>query len=173
MDDARFKHLVAWVKVQLQAPAELFKVLDPDRQQGPFLRKRIDESRTSRVAWDSLCEIARDMLQEGRPLPAPLALFVAEVLDDCKSQRAARTRPRPPKRTDPKAAQHMMRLLIGHLTRNFDINPMRDNKGNRLPQCSAAGSSACDIVGAAAELNYKAAEAIWNGAASSYRMRKN
>ena len=48
MDSAEFDRLIAYEKKRQKSPAEVYETLDPERQQLPYLRSRIAESRTSR-----------------------------------------------------------------------------------------------------------------------------
>ena len=158
MDEARFNHLVAFAKAQLKSPAKIYQTLLADRQRGPYLLDQIAESETSRVAWDSLCEIARDLLREGRPLPEELAQWVAQVLDDLANPPPIQ--PRPPRSTDAARKRLAVYGLIYHFVERFGLNPTRAPA--RGPSCCAEGGSACDVVGAAAGLTYKNAEKYWN-----------
>ena len=158
MDETRFDDLVALAKRPLISPVGIYAIIT-DRQRGPYLRNRITESETSREAWDSLCLIARDLLKKGHPLPEELGQWVAQVLDDLVHPPAAQ--PRPPTGDSNARKKVLIYMLIHSFVENFGLNPTRGNATN-LPECCAQGGTACDVVGRAANLNYKNAEKIWN-----------
>ena len=153
MDEAKFKRLVSYAKAHLKSPADIYTTLDPHRQQGPYLRNWIAESKARRRAWDAMSQLAREHLRNRQPLPDKLADWVADVLEG-KCQR-------PPKSDDDDAHKRVeIYLLIYHFIRLYDLTPTRGLNG--LSRCSAEGGTACDVVGAAAGLNYKNAEKYWN-----------
>ncbi len=159
MDKVTFDDLVALAKRHLKSPVDVFFEALTDRQREPYLRNRITESETSREAWDSLCLISRDLLKKGHPLPQELGQWVAQVLDDLVHPSA--TQPRPPKGDSGARTKVLIYSLIYSFTENFGLFPTRGN-ATILPKCCAQGGTACDVVGRAANLNYKNAEKIWN-----------
>ena len=93
-------------------------------------------------------------------MPHELADWAADALDSMVTTPAKR--PRPPKSTED-AARRRVEIFLGvyHLVKLYGLNPTRGLNG--LPECCGEGGTACDVVGAAFGLNYKAAEKIWNG----------
>ncbi len=160
MDSAEFDRLVAHEKKRQKSLAEVYEWLDPDRQQGRFLRNRITESETSRQVWDAIARMARDYLRKRRPLPDELADWAADALDSMVNKPAKR--PRPPKGAADDAVRRKVEICLGvyHLVQLYGLKPTRGLNG--LPQCCAEGGTACDVIGAAFGLNYKAVERIWN-----------
>ena len=81
MDSAEFDRLVTYEKKRQKSLAEVYETLDAERQQLPYLRNRIAESRTSRDAWDALNRMIQHYLRERRTLPEELADWAADALD--------------------------------------------------------------------------------------------
>ncbi len=159
MDSAEFDRLIAYEKKRQKSPAEVYETLDPERQQLPYLRSRIAESRTSRDTWDALNRMVQHYLRERRNLPEEMADRAADALDGMVTTPAKR--PRPPKSTEDIASRRVeIYLGVYHLVELYDLYPTRGLNG--LPKCCAEGGTACDVVGAAFGLNYKAVEKIWN-----------
>ena len=172
MDSTEFNRLVAYEKKRQKPLAEVYGALDSEGQQGAYLRAAITESETSRDMWDALNGLAQDYLRKRRPLPDDLADWAADALDSTVNQPAKR--PRPARGTEDAARKRLeIWLSVRHLVMLYDLNPTRGLNG--LPECCAEGGTACDVVGAAFGLNYKAVEKIWNERdplLRSYRPRK-
>ena len=181
MDERRFDELVAAVRGWFmpghvakweQSPAETaadsyLRVLPPHMRE-PHLDDLIARSAVSRTAWDAVNLIGENALRNGDPLPAGLAEWMADVLSD-QRECECKARPRPPKRGDPVSnLANRDRIIAGaveHVAERFELYPTRSStKGER---CTAAGGSACDVVGAAATMGYKAIEGIWLSYAKS------
>ena len=159
MDSAEFDRLVTYEKQRPKSLEQVYNMLDPERGQGQYLRDRIDESGTSRDTWDGLNRMVQHYLRERRTLPHELAAWTANALDGMVTTPAKR--PRPPKSTEDTARRRVeISLGVYNLAKLHSLFPTRGLNG--LPGCSAAGGSACDVVGAAFGLNYKAVEKIWN-----------
>ena len=52
MDEAEFDRLVTYEKKRQKSLAEVYEKLDPERQQLPYLRNRIAESRSAALKGD-------------------------------------------------------------------------------------------------------------------------
>ena len=159
MDSAEFDRLVTYEKKRQKSLEQVYNMLDPGRGQGQYLRDRIDESETSRDTWDGLNRMVQHYLRERRTLPHELADWAADALDSMMTEPAKRPRPR--KNTEDVARRRVeIYLGVNHLVEFHDLYPTRGLNG--LPGCCAEGGTACDVVGAAFGLNYKAVEKIWN-----------
>ena len=159
MHRAEFDRLVAYEKKRQKSLVEVYETLDPERQRGPYLCNCIAESSASRSTWDALNRMVQHYLHERRQLPDELAGWAADALDSMVNKPARR--PRPPKGTEDAARRKVeIYLSIYHLVKLYGLDPTRGLSGR--PECCAEGGSACDIVGAAFGLNYKAVEKIWN-----------
>lgn len=139
-----------------QGWAYSYKILPPNGR-GGFLRRLLVGSGETKLAWDSVSLIAQELLRAGETLPAELAGWVADVLEG--------KRPRPtmgPQTTSGRDRQ--IYLAVAHVAERFGLNPTRRRKqmlGAALPICCAKGGSACDVVGAAFQINYKTTEKAW------------
>ena len=133
-----------------------YKILPPDGRSG-FLQRLLVGSGETRLAWDSVSLIAQELLRAGEALPAELAEWVADVLEG--------KHPRPSKGALPtRGRDRQIYLAVAHVAERFDLKPTRRRKpieGGELPICCAEGGSACDVVGAAYGVGYKAAERAW------------
>ena len=159
MDSAEFDRLVIYEKQRPKSLEQVYNMLDPVRGRGQYLRDRIDESETSRDTWDGLNRMVQDYLRERRNLPEELADWAAGALDSMLATPAKR--PRPPKSTEDAARRRVeIYLSVYHLVKLHSLFPTRGLNG--LPKCCARGGTACDVIGAAFGLNYKAVEKIWN-----------
>ena len=169
MDEARFQGLVEFTRRSFvdykrelwEEPAKgwaySYKILPPDSR-GGFLQGLISGSGETKLAWDSVSLIVQGLLREGDALPAELAGWVADVLEG--------KRPRPSKGPQTKSGRdRMIYLAVYHVAERFELKPTRRRAQewgeNVLPDCCAEGGSACDVVGAAFEVNYKVAERAW------------
>ena len=136
-----------------------------------YLRDLIWCSEEIAVAWDSLSLIARGILRDGEQLPDALAEWVVDVLDDQTKPKKDRRRPRPTRRgQDPDgklSRNRAVMVAVRHLA-SQGIRATRNmtRKRERLPEACFEGGSACDAVGIAAGMNYKAIEGIWTDSAS-------
>lgn len=121
-----------------------------------LLTKLIRHSETSRVMWDAVKLIAKQMRQDRQPLPPELTGWAVDVATDI--------RPRPPGRGRDSlanwprnqvicAAVHVLMTEHGfYATRNSAISP------HACPE----GGSACDAAGVVFKVGgYKAVERIW------------
>ena len=159
MDSAEFDRLVTYEKKRQKSLEQVYNMLDPERGQGQYLRDRIDESETSRDTWDGLNRMVQHYLRERRTLPHELADWAADALDSMMTEPAKRPLPR--KNTEDIARRRVeIYLSVYHLVKLYGLDPTRGLKG--LNQCCAEGGSACDVVGAAFGLNYKAVEKVWD-----------
>ena len=124
-------------------------------------------SRRERWAWDALSALTQAVLRHKYyfdPLMPLLAPWIAGVL--------AGEEPRPKE----KGKRLMDRDLaiadaIVLLGKALGLKPTRSRRGH--PRCCAEGGSACDAVGVASGMNYKAIERIWTqcGSDASERLR--
>ncbi len=103
-------------------------------------------------AWDTLGLIAQTLLRDGKPLPQPLALWVADVLGE--------KRRRPSKGADGTGTRDAaIQFVVHHITTTIELTPTRDSRAGGQ---AGDGRSACDAVGLAWGLGYKTVERIWN-----------
>ena len=175
MDDHRFTELVEavrgwfmpghvpkWDQSPAETAADSYLRVFPPHMREPHLDDLIARSTVSQTAWDAVNLIAENALRSGDPMPAGLAAWVADVLSD-QRKRECTARLRPPKKGDPVSnLANRDRVIAGaveHVAERFELNPTRS--GTKGERCTAAGGSACDVVGAAATMGYKAIERIW------------
>lgn len=118
------------------------------------------------AAHDAMQHIATRLLRDGTPLPADVARWVADVLEG-RRRRPARRGPDP----DASVVRNIgIVSAIVHLTITHGMKPTR-NIAKGGASCSAAGGSACDVLGVALtqrgiNLSYRAVEKIWTDAKS-------
>ena len=145
-------HVPRWAQTPAETAAESYqRVLPPDVRAG-FLDGLIARSADSRSAWDSVSLIAQGALRRGESLPIGLAAWVADVL--------AERRPRPTKGKNTNANRdHIVTGAVAHVIERFGLTATRN--GSRGESCTAEGGSACDVVGAAANMGYKNVESKW------------
>ncbi len=141
----------------VETNASIYKSLNASSQESE-ISYLITESQETQVAWDSLNQIAQDLLREGKPLPPELAEWVADVLADQwveEKRKKERRRRRP--RGGARSLQNRNRqlcVLVSQLMCLFDFAATR--RWEDPPE------SACDVVAAAVGLSYKQVERIWN-----------
>ena len=148
----------AWGTTGAESMARLYKRRAVDSRES-FLRDLVWCSEEITVAWDSLNLIAQDLLRAGEPLPAQLAAWVADNLAGERSRPTGRGQ-------DPDAKvsrNHAVMVAVRHLA-NQGITATRNKPG--LNRACLEGGSACDAVGIAANLSYKAVEGIWSASSS-------
>ena len=111
-------------------------------------------SRRERWAWDALNAMTQAALRNPfQPTSPELANWAADVL--------AGKEPRP----RGKGKRLLNRDLaiaetIVLICERYGLKPTRSLRG--LPECCVEGGSACDVLGVASGMNYKAVESIWN-----------
>lgn len=139
--------------------------------QKEYLRLLIYCSKEITAAWEGLNLIAQEMVRNGEHPPPELAKWTAEQ------------RPRPTKRgPDPygdASRNQIIVITIEHLLLESGMKATRNGLIDRIqrPEPCHEGGSACDAVGVAMGLSYKAVEKIWTNSASKknppYRMSKS
>ena len=111
-------------------------------------------SRSEAWAWDVVNAMAEAALRHPyQPVHPELATWAAD--------RLAGHEPRPRvkgKRLVNRDLAIADSIVI--LCKIYDLKPTRSLRG--YPECCAEGGSACDIVGAAAGMTYKAVESVWS-----------
>ena len=121
---------------------------------------------TERWAWDATLAMAQEWLRAEAWIPrqetlpdsvrSPLANWTADVL-------AKKMKP-PPKGGNRLANRDaLIAEVVYLLTVLFELKPTRNSKKKRLPlpESCAEGGSACDVVGDALCMSYKAVEKAW------------
>ena len=107
---------------------------------------------SEKEAWDTLGLIAQTLLRDGKPLPLPLADWVADVLGE--------KRRRPSKGADGTGTRDAaIQLAVHQITTTIGLTPTRNSRAGGEAR---HGRSACDAVGLAWGLGYKTVERIWN-----------
>lgn len=109
--------------------------------------------------WDAVNLIARRQLRKGNALPPALANWIKDVLaDQYIRKQAEKARPRPAKGPRTPGRDQSVRLAVENLiTRGFKAT----RRLREMPRACAEGGSACDVVGAAFNQDYKNTERIW------------
>ena len=118
------------------------------------------------MAWDGVNIIAQQLLRDGKPLPPELASWVADVLEDVLKAEKKRPRGTTSRGQDPHATLLRDNVIIHTveclLLRGFNATRSTKKTGNGpAGKASAAAGSACDAVGEAFGMNYKAVERVW------------
>ena len=138
----------------------------PDRQE--VLQKQwVPSSKTHRDTWDAVNGIAQGHLRAGAPMSRELAEWVADRLEG--------TRQRPAKPGPSKGAKVTRDRLIASVVQALVDRGFRATRNPRLPMktarahASAEGGSACDAVGVALGMGYKAVEKVWTNSEPSAR----
>ena len=163
MDEATFKQAVEFARGWLRSPAEGFGMSGPGLRE-VLLQIDISMSAKSRESWDGCAEIARDLLREGKPLPAELASWVADVLD--------KDRPRPLKRDEP--VRSLFAGLVVEIASRYGLKRHITRGVNGIEKCCAEGGTAVDIVGAAYGIPYyTTAEQNWTRRTDFRQAAKN
>ena len=138
----------------------------PDRLE--VLRKQwVPSSKTDRDTFDAVNRIAQDHLRAGATMSRELAEWVADRLEG--------TRQRPAKPGASKGAKAPRDRLIASVVQALVDRGFRATRNPRLPMktarahASAEGGSACDAVGVALGMGYKAVEKVWTNSDPSAR----
>ena len=110
-------------------------------------------SRSERWAWDAVNAMSQAALRNPSESLSPvLRTWVADML--------AGNEPRPRVRGKRLANRDLaIADAIALLCEIYGLKPTRSLRGH--PECYAEGGSACDVVGVAAGMTYKAVERIW------------
>ena len=178
MDETRFQRLVAftrqsfmsqhqrnWDEDPAQTRLRMYEKVLPENGREEFLDRLIAESAKSKLAWNAVRLIAERSLREGKPMPAALNQWIADLLSDQYMPKKDKRRPRPSKDGSPEANRDWVICgAIHHVGLRFDLPPTRNHAGPN--KCCAKGGSACDVVGAAAfgtsTKAYGNTERIWS-----------
>ena len=170
MDDAKFNELVKEIRdrfheVDELQPAEVnrrvFMYVYPAFYEArqTWLQGWIDESRTDKHSWDTLCLIAQDFLRRGLPPPGGLRDWVADVL--------ANNRPRPGKGKREARRDDRIVSAVIHLMDHYNLNAIRRTTERQMATqdpryCNAEGGTACDVVGKAFDVGFSVARNAWD-----------
>ena len=138
----------------------------PDDEDSAIKGALIALSGTKRWAWDATVAMAVEWLRGEAHIPRKETLPSIEhsFLANWTADVLAGKRKRPRKGATRVANRNIcIAEAVYVLTLVFDLNPTRNNskRRQRLPECCPEGGSACDVVGEAQGLNYKAAEKAW------------
>ena len=138
----------------------------PDRRE--VLQKLwVPSSKTDRDTVDAVNRIAQGHLRAGATMSRELAEWVADRLEG--------TRQRPAKPGPSKGAKAPRDKLIASIVQALVDRGFRATRNPRLPMktarayASAEGGSACDAVGVALDMGYKAVEKVWTNSDPSAR----
>ena len=155
-----------YLREQRETPAKAFaynyKIL-PESARAEYLRRLISDSKKTKLAWDSLLEIALDLIKEEKPWSDELRRWVLNA--------AVHPKQRPKKGAQVYRIRDFrvcgaIQYVVGwagleKATRN--ITKLIDGKTTRLEHCCREGRSPCDLVGVAAGIHgYKTVEKIWH-----------
>ena len=157
------KNFLNWAKSSggmerspVETNASVYESLNASLQESE-ISYLITESQEAQVAWDSLNQIAQDLLREGKLLPPELAEWVADVLADQwveEKRKKERRRRRPPKGArSQQNRDRQLCVLVSQLVCLFNLSAIR---GYEDPP-----ESACDVVAAAMGKSHKTVEKIW------------
>ena len=130
-----------------------------------MLLKALHFSKEDRAVWDAINSIAQWHLRSGVPMPRELVHWVADRLEGTR-QRPAKRGPQAETLRDKRIASVVHALVERgfHATRNKRL-PMKMARA----RASVEGGSACDAVGVALDMGYKAVEKIWTNSKPSDR----
>ena len=166
MDEATFNREVTFVRrayaersTSLRRFVALsYEGITDETEQSAFLDSFIVESTRRQEFWDAVNLIGRRLLRRGDPLPPALAFWIRDVLADQHTKRQKdKARPRPPGSRRGGVRDQNIRTAIENLiARGYTAT-----RHGGPPEACAEGGSACDIAGAAFDLNYKNTERIW------------
>ena len=138
----------------------------PDHRE--VLQKQwVPSSKTDRDTFDAVNRIAQGHLRAGATMSRELADWAADRLEG--------TRQRPAKPGRSKGAKAPRDRLIASVVQALVDRGFRATRNPRLPMktarahASAEGGSACDAVGGALGMGYKAVEKVWTNSDSSAR----
>ena len=144
------------VKDYFHAPAEI---------RNAVLAQLVRHSLEERTAWDALSEIVQRLDRDGDPHPYVLAAW--------ETDRQAGRRQRPEKRGPDKHANYVRNQIIASSVQELVEGGFQATRRNRVTMqtdpalACADGGSACDAVGVAFNMGYKAVEKIWFESAKS------
>ena len=174
MDEATFKRAVAYAKqaylsrrelteTPVQTRVRVYRKVLPKRGRDEYLCGLIAESVRDKLAWDTVRQIAQELLRDGEDLHPELAAWIADVLADQQRPRGDKRRARPAKGGSDYANRDWMICGAIHgVGQPYDLPPTRNTSGPK--QCCAEGGSACDVVGRAVfgtSTAYRNTERIW------------
>ena len=132
-----------------------------------LLRYEFPHADAESAVWDAIDLIAREHLRTGVPMPPELAQWMADRREG-KRQR--------PAKPGPSRGTNMVRdRLIASVVQALVDRGFRATRNKRLPmkmarpRASAEGGSACDAVGVALGMGYKAVEKVWTNSDPSAR----
>ena len=130
-----------------------------------MLLKALHFSKEDRAVWDAINSIAQWHLRSGVPMPRELVHWVADRLEGTR-QRPAKRGPQAETLRDKRIASVVQALVDRgfRATRNLRL-PMKTAPAH----ASAEGGSACDAVGFALGMGYKAVEKVWTNSDPSAR----
>ena len=169
VDEATFDREVAFMRRMydrdtLTLPkyvAFAYDGIDDEADRRAKLEYFVAWSEIKKEYWDAVNLLARRQLRLGNPLPTALAHWIRDVLADQRVKRQKdKARPRPGKGRREAVRDQMIRLAIDNLVAR-GYTEMRSGRKGKLPEACAEGGSACDIAGAAFDLDYKNTEGIW------------
>ena len=124
------------------------------------LKVLIEHPEKPKEAWAGLNLIAQTLLRDGKPLPASLAQWVADVLNG---------KPGPTTGADKMAIRDLIiQITVANLAATFQMSPTRTSTRG---QSAGDGCSVCDAVAGVWGLGYKTVERIWNERQSHIRDR--
>ena len=161
---------------QRETPAKVFayhyKIL-PESARAEYLRKLISDSKKTKLAYDSLIEIAHDLHRVNKPWPTELQAWIlnAVVHPDQRPTTGAQVY-----RIRDFRVCGAIQYVVGwdgleKPTRN--ISKIVDGKQTKLEHCCREGESPCDVVGIAAGIHgYKTVEGIWGELGENFVLTK-
>ena len=139
----------------------------PENDRSRRLAWLIQASEKDACPWDTLSLIAQRLLRDNEPLPKELKHWMADVWEDLKKRPEPRktemNRPRPAKSGNDPYAKIERNMFIDCSVRALvraGFHPTRSTR-KAGPMASAAGGSACDAVGEAFGMSYRAVEKVW------------
>ena len=126
----------------------------PQSVRDDLIQTLLAASSRTKDAWDAVNLIAQGLIRQGKPLPAELAEWTADVLVDQLSRRGDEKRPRPARGGHPKGGRDLIvRIEVANLCDKYGLTPTR----NKVSE----PRSACDAVAVALDENYDVIESIW------------
>ena len=138
----------------------------PDRRE--VLQKQwVPSSKTDRDTFDAVNRIAQGHLRADATMSRELAEWVADRLEGTRQRPAKPGRSKGAKAPRDKLIASVVQALVErgfHATRNKRL-PMKMARA----RASVEGGSACDAVGVALDMGYKAVEKIWTNSKPSDR----
>ena len=153
---------------QRETPAKAFAYIYSilsESARAEYLRKLISDSKKTKLAYDSLIEIAHDLHRVNKPWPTELQAWILNAVTHPDKRPTTGTQVY---RIRDFRVCGAIQYVVGwagleKATRN--ITKLIGGKTTRLEHCCREGGSPCDIVGIAAGiLGYKTVEGIWHEA---------